>query len=65
MTAVDWNAYPALLTVQHLAEIYNRKVNGVRWGLRERSTKLPTPCQSRPYRVRKDDCRRHFDRMAS
>lgn len=65
MSAVDWTRYPALLGVGHLAEIYARKVNGVRWGLRTRSKKLPTPCQTRPYKVRKDDCKRHFDRMVA
>jgi hypothetical protein len=63
MSAVDWTRYPALLDVRHLAEIYARKEAGVRRALWERSKKLPTPCQTRPYKVRKDDCKRHFERM--
>lgn len=65
MSAVDWSRYPALLTAKDLAEIYNRRLGGVRKGLQERSKKLPTPCQSRPFRIRKDDCMRHFDRMTA
>lgn len=63
MSAVDWTRYPSLLDASHLAEIYDRSLGGVRKGLQRRTKKLPTPCQSRPYKVRKDDCKRHFDRM--
>src|SRR5688572_2352102 len=62
-SAIDWRRYPALLDVHHLAEIYSRAVGGVRRALYERDPKLPTPCQVRPYKVRKDDCKRHWDRM--
>ena len=65
MNDLDWSKYPALLTVKHLAEIYDRKEGGVRWGLRRRSHKLPIPCQSRPYKVRRADCKRHFERMSA
>ncbi len=65
MTSVDWSRYPALLSAEHLAEIYARKIGGVRKGLQQRTTKLPTPCQSRPYKVRKADCQRHFQRMSA
>lgn len=61
--AIDWRRYPSLLDAHHLAEIYARTVGGVRKGLSERSRKLPTPCQVRPFKVRKDDCKRHWDRM--
>lgn len=64
MADINWSAYPKLLNVKHLAEIYDRKVGGVRRALWERDEKLPTPCQTRPYKVRKDDCKRHFERMA-
>lgn len=63
MSAVDWSRYPALLNAHHLAEIFGRKVGGVRKGLQERSTKLPTPCQVRPFKVRKDDCKRFLSRV--
>ena len=64
MSDVEWSKYPALLTAYHLAEIYTRKVGGVRKALQQRSPKLPTPCQARPYKVRKADCQRHFQRMS-
>lgn len=63
MGEINWAAYPKLLNVSHLAEIYDRREGGVRKALRQRSPKLPTPCQERPYKIRKDDCRRHFERM--
>ena len=63
--AVNWRAYPSILRAPHLAEIYNRKIGGVRKGLQKRSRKLPTPCETRPFGVRKDDCRRHYERMGA
>lgn len=65
MTTSEWNALPALLDVHHIARIYGRKVGGVRKAWQERSDKLPTPCQSRPYKVRREDARRHFERMSA
>lgn len=63
--AIDWRALPSILRPAHLAVIYNRKIGGVRKGLQQRSRKLPTPCESRPFGVRKDDCKRHFERMGA
>lgn len=60
---VDWNRYPSILRAAHLAEIYNRTIGGVRKGLQKRTHKLPTPCESRPFGVRKADCKRHYERM--
>lgn len=65
MTDINWQAYPATLRAEHLAEIYNRKIGGVRKGLQKRSKKLPTPCETRPFGVRKSDCRRHFERRTA
>lgn len=62
---VNWNRYPATLRAEHLAEIYNRKIGGVRKGLQQRSKKLPTPCETRPFGVRKSDCQRHFERRSA
>lgn len=62
---INWNAYPSILRAQHLAEIYNRKIGGVRKGLQQRSAKLPTPCQVRPFGVRREDARRHYARMVA
>lgn len=62
---MDWRSYPSILRAEHLAEIYNRKIGGVRKGLQQRSKKLPTPCQTRPFGVRKDDCKRHYERLSA
>lgn len=65
MDSVNWAAYPPILRAEHLAAIYNRKLGGVRKGLQRRSPKLPTPCETRPFGVRKADCRRHFERLSA
>jgi hypothetical protein len=65
MNDVNWSAYPATLRPEHLAEIYTRKVSGVKKGLQRRSKKLPTPCETRPWGVRKSDCKRHFERRSA
>ena len=65
MADVDWNAYGPMLDARDLAVIYKRKLGGVRKALQERSPKLPTPCQVRPFKVRKSDCQRHFSRMSA
>ena len=62
---LDWDYFPPLLTVGHLSAIYGRTVNGIRKGLQQRSPKLPTPCLSRPFMVRRSDCKRHFARMSA
>lgn len=62
---INWSAYPATLRAEHLAEIYNRKVKGVKKALQQRSPKLPTPCETRPWGVRKSDARRHFERRSA
>lgn len=64
-SSIDWRALPSILRAADLAQIYNRRVGGVRKGLQKRSPKLPTPCQTRPFGVRKDDCKRHFERMGA
>lgn len=63
MTTSEWNQLPPLLDAYDLARIYKRAVGGVRKALQRRSPKLPTPCQSRPFRVRREDAKRHWNRM--
>jgi hypothetical protein len=64
MQPVNWSALPALLTAEDLAVIYRRRVGGVKKALQQRSPKLPTPIAKHPWRVRKDDAMRHFNRLA-
>lgn len=65
MDGINWHQLPNLLDAHQVAVIYSRKVGGVRKAWQERSPKLPTPCQSRPYKCRKSDVRRHFERMTA
>lgn len=63
MSDVNWNDLPATLRPEHLAQIYSRKsVGAVKKALQRRSPKLPTPCETKPWGVRKSDCKRHFER---
>lgn len=62
-SSIDWRALPSILRASHLAQIYNRRVGGVRKALQQRSPKLPTPCETRPFGVRRDDCKRHYERL--
>lgn len=63
MTIQDWRAYPPILRAEHIAAIYGYTVNTVRKMWQERNPKIPTPCQKRPYGVRRTDAQRHFERM--
>lgn len=63
MNLHDWKAYPPILRAQHISEIYGYTVNTVRKMWQRRNPKVPAPCQSRPYGVRREDARRHFERM--
>jgi hypothetical protein len=62
---VDWRAYPPRLRAEHVAELYGYTVNTVRKLWQKRSQKIPTPCASRPYMVRRDDCKRHWERTVA
>lgn len=64
MSDINWREFPPLLTCRDLTRIYTpRKLGGIRKGVQQRSKTLPTPCASRPYRFRRDDVKRHFERM--
>lgn len=65
MTLQDWRAYPPLLDAHHISAIYGFTVKTVRKMWQTRNPKVPTPCMSRPYKVRRDDAKRHFDRLSA
>lgn len=65
MSTVDWSSFKPLLTCRDLTRIYPRKLGGIRKGVQQRSKKLPTPCSSRPFLFRRDDVRRHVERMSA
>lgn len=59
---IDWRAYPKTLRAHHLAEIYDRKVGGVKKAAQQGSPKLPTPSESRPWGWNRADVQRHYER---
>lgn len=69
MTAVDWREYPPLMRCEHLAGrtnpkgIYPYTLLTVRKMAQKGNNKIPTPCGRRPFVFRKDDVKRHFDRL--
>lgn len=65
MTQSDWRAYPPLLTAYHISAIYGFTVNTVRKMWQQRNPKVPTPCMTRPFKVRREDARRHFERLSA
>lgn len=64
--AVDWLAYGPLLTCKHLAMIYTAyTLRTIRNMAAARSPKIPTPCGTRPFVFRRDDVRRHYERLSA
>lgn len=64
-STINWNAYPATMRAEHIADLYNRKVGGVKKAAQQRSRKIPTPCETRPWGWKRDDVKRHFERRAA
>ncbi len=64
--SVDWSAYGPLLTCEHLATIYTAyALRTIRNMAAARNPKIPTPCGTRPFVFRRDDVKRHFDRLSA
>jgi len=61
--AVNWDAYPPLLTAKEIAEIYRYSTLYTKKLFQKRSDKVPTPVR-KPWVVRKDDAKRHFERLS-
>ena len=64
MTIHDWQQFPPTLRAEHIAQIYCRKVGGVKKAAQRRSRKIPTPCESRPWGWNREDVRRHYERRS-
>jgi hypothetical protein len=60
---IDWRAFKPLLRCDDLARIYPYTLLSIRKLVQKRSNKLPTPCGSRPYIFRREDVRRHVERL--
>jgi hypothetical protein len=53
------------MRAQHIAELYNRKVGGVKKAAQARSPKIPTPCECRPWGWNRSDVERHYNRRVA
>lgn len=56
--ACDPATWPATLTAEQVAAIYQRKVGGLKKSCQSH-TFVPAPFQAKPYRWRKTDVQRH------
>jgi hypothetical protein len=61
--SVDWSAYKPMLRCDDLATIYPYTLTAIRKAVQRRSAKLPTPCGTRPFVFRREDVKRHYDRL--
>lgn len=50
------------MRAEHLADLYNRKVGGVKKAAQRGDRKIPIPCETRPFGWNRDDVRRHYER---
>jgi hypothetical protein len=57
---LDWRAFPPMLRCEHLKQLYPYTLLTIRKMAQQRSSKIPTPCGSRPFVFRRDDVRRHY-----
>lgn len=62
---IDWKCYPPTLRAEHIAQLYSRKVGGVKKAAQQRSRKIPIPCESRPWGWNRDEVRRHYERRVA
>lgn len=63
--AVDWSVYKPLMRCEDLTTIYPYTLLTIRKMAQQRNPKLPTPCGSRPFVFRRDDVRRHYERLSA
>lgn len=63
MTVVDWREFPPMLKCADLTRIYPFTLLTIRKMVQKGNPKIPTPCGRRPFVFRKDDVKRHFDRL--
>ena len=63
-SSIDWRDYPPMLRCDDVAPLYGYTLLTTRKLAQRRSSKVPTPCGNRPLRFRRDDVRRHYERLA-
>ena len=64
MTYREWREYPPMLSAKDLARIYPYTEKTILKLWQQASDKVPVPCIRKPYRCRREDARRHFDRLS-
>lgn len=62
---VNWSAFKPLLRCDDLTRIYPFALRTIRNMAAARNPKIPTPCGTRPFVFRRDDVKRHFERMVA
>ncbi len=63
--APDWRDFRPVLRCEDLTRIYPYALRTIRNMAAERNPKIPTPCGKRPFIFRRDDVKRHFDRLGT
>lgn len=63
--SVNWSALKPLLRCDDLTRIYPYTLLSIRKMAQRRSAKIPTPCGRRPFVFRRDDVKRHFERLSA
>lgn len=61
--SVNWSEFKPLLRCDDLTRIYPYTLLTIRKMAQQRNPKIPTPCASRPFLFRRDDVKRHFERL--
>jgi hypothetical protein len=65
MTLQDWKQFPPMLRCDDLTRIYPYTLLTIRKMVQHRNRKVPTPCGRRPFVFRRDDVKRHYERVVS
>lgn len=63
--AVNWSAYQPLMRCEDLTTIYPYTLLTIRKMAQQRNRKIPTPCAVRPFLFRREDVKRHFERLSA
>lgn len=63
--APDWRAMKPMLKCADLTAIYPYTLRTIRNMVAERNRKVPTPCSARPYVFRREDVKRHYERLVA
>jgi hypothetical protein len=65
MTIQEWASFPRMLRCNDLARIYPYTLLTIRKMAQRRNPKIPTPCGTRPFVFRRDDVKRHYERLSA